>query len=328
MTNAENLQLIFEQKQPEWVPIWKDSVCHCRPSFFSEWRPAHPEVRKVYKNFFGISYEYSDPKLVPIASPTHHLFEDITEWKKYFVLPDVSGIDWDAMAEADMKGVSREGKMSCLWIGATVLAYLLDAMGHENTLVAMMEEEEAWHELQTTVCDWWCDIIQKCIRAYKADMVIIADDMGFGKAPFMSLSAYREMIKPYMSRYVKTVRDAGCNMVYHSCGKCEPFIGDWIDMGIQLWECQPVNDFDAMKKQYGNQLALLCAWDSTAPAAQPGASEELVRQTVRDMIDQYGQGGGFVFNVEGRLFEWLVGSEHYGWVYDEARKYGKLVYQR
>jgi hypothetical protein len=56
-----------------------------------------------------------------------------------------------------------------------------------------------------------------------------------------------------------------------------------------------MNDLDGIKKKYGNKMALTGCWDSSGPAGYAGASEELVRQAVRDTIDRYASGGGFIF---------------------------------
>jgi len=42
-------------------------------------------------------------------------------------------------------------------------------------------------------------------------------------------------------------------------------------------------------------MVLIGCWDSSGPAGWPGAPEDVVRQTVRDTINRYGPGGGFIF---------------------------------
>jgi hypothetical protein len=82
----------------------------------------------------------------------------------------------------------------------------------------------------------------------------------------------------------------------HNCGRCEDFIDDWMDYGVGSWNpAQVTNDLDAIKKKYGNKMVLIGCWDSQGPAGWPGASEALVRQTVRDTIDRHAAGGGFMF---------------------------------
>ncbi len=63
-------------------------------------------------------------------------------------------------------------------------------------------------------------------------------------------------------------------------------------------------------------------WDNTYGKGEvTGASEKDVRESVRETIDAFAPGGGYVFWNTG-----LTGDDvkKYEWTADEARKYGKI----
>jgi hypothetical protein len=81
-----------------------------------------------------------------------------------------------------------------------------------------------------------------------------------------------------------------------NCSRCEDFIDDWIEYGVSSWNpAQVINDLDGIKKKYGNKMALIGCWDSQGPAGWPTATEELIRSKVRETIDRFASGGGFMF---------------------------------
>jgi hypothetical protein len=83
------------------------------------------------------------------------------------------------------------------------------------------------------------------------------------------------------------------------------------------------------KKKSGNKLVLCGCWDSSGPAAWPGASEELVRSEVRRCIDTFAPGGGYMFwgSVYGPKEDMEI-VRRAGWMTDEYNKYGRTFYQK
>ena len=112
----------------------------------------------------------------------------------------------------------------------------------------------------------------------------------------MSKQVWRDLIMPYHVRLGKQAQEKGLPVMMHNCGRCEDFIDDWMSYGVGSWNpAQVVNDLDGIKKKYGNKLVLIGCWDSQGPAGWPDATEEMVRQAVRECIDRFASGGGFMF---------------------------------
>ncbi|MGN1099578.1 MAG: uroporphyrinogen decarboxylase family protein, partial [Christensenellales bacterium] len=92
-----------------------------------------------------------------------------------------------------------------------------------------------------------------------ADILFIGDDVGMQSTIMMSLELYREWIKPRLIKLVKAVKSVNPDIIimYHSCGYIEPFIEDWIEVGIDVLnplqpECM---DFAEIYKRYGGRIS-------------------------------------------------------------------------
>jgi uroporphyrinogen-III decarboxylase len=150
--------------------------------------------------------------------------------------------------------------------------------------------------LYSYLADFYDEVTRQALTYFKPDILGITDDTATMSNPFMSRQVFQDVIKPYHVRLGRLAQDRGLPVMMHNCGRCEDFIEDWREYGVNSWNpAQVTNDLDGIKKKYGNGLVLIGCWDSQGPAGWPGASEELVRQAVRDCIDRYGAGGGFMF---------------------------------
>ena len=180
------------------------------------------------------------------------------------------------------------------------------------------------------LCTYYETIAKNLIGYIKPDIYGVGDDTATARSPFMSNKMYQDLIKPFVARIAKIGTDLDLPVDMHCCGRCEDFIDDWRDFGVTMWNpAQVMNDLVGIKERYGNSLVLNGCWNSSGPEGWPGASEELVRQAVRDCIDTYAPGGGFCFMT---CIYGAKGDEqartHALWVTDEYNKYGRTFYQR
>jgi len=138
------------------------------------------------------------------------------------------------------------------------------------------------------------------------------------------------MVKPFQARELKLGVERGLPVDMHCCGHCEVFLDDWIEIGVTVWNpAQVMNDLPSIKKQYGRNLVLAGCWDSSGPAGWPGASEELVKKAVRDCIDAYAPGGGFIF--WGSSYGAADDEDHQKkarWITEEYDAYGRTFYNK
>ena len=336
ISGKENLMMFIRGEQPAWVPRYGMA-----PDQTSKYPPAVVGVTPGFMNerktpeggfdIWGVEFVATeDTGGMSLPVPNSFILEDITKWRDIIHAPDISNIDWEAMAKKDLAHVNREETAVSQHIHVGYFQQLMAFMGFGEGLCAMFEEPDEVHALFDYLCDFYTDVTKKCLEHYKPDFVELLDDTATALNPFVSLDMYRELIKPYHKAQMQPAVDAGLNIMMHNCGRCEDQIEDWFDCGVTAWNpAQIVNDLDGIKKKYGNRLGLCGCWDSHGPVNWPDATEEMVRQAVRDTIDRFAPGGGFCFwgSTYGPVGDKATENRR-RWMTEEYESYGMTYYDK
>ena len=131
--------------------------------------------------------------------------------------------------------------------------------------------------------------------------VITGTDFGTQRGPFIKPSAYRDLYKPYHVRVNELVhRRTNWKTFIHSCGSVYDFLPDFIDAGFDVLnpvQCSAAKmDARTLKREFGGQLTFWGGGVDTQHTLPFGTPDEVYRQ-VRERIDIFNEGGGFVFNA-------------------------------
>jgi hypothetical protein len=338
LTEKENYKMLMSGQQPEWVPFSSlgprpdgkpAPVGTVFPGLLDSSITAPGKVTDV----LGVTYvpvpEAANAKL---PEPNNFILKDIRKWRDVIKAPDISGIDWEAMAKKDFEFFNVNPKDSLVSLGSHFgyFMYLMAFMGFSEGLCAMYEEPEEVKALMEYLCDFFVKVIRSSIDYYKPDIFDMCDDIAAEKNPFISPEMYRELIKPFAARQAEIALDRGIPISMHCCGHCDEFIDDWRDFGVLLWNpAQPVNDLQAVKKKYGNSLIICGGWDPRKDFARPDVTEEEVKDSVYKTIDKLAPGGGYVFSggFLGPIGD-EAAKEKNRWVMDAASTYCKSFYQK
>lgn len=333
LTEKENLLMALRGEVPEWVPRnMYPSPGHppassgCGPSFLNARRTPQGGF-----DIWGVEFvTTADTGGMAIPKPGKFILDDITKWRDVIKAPDISDIDWETMAKKDLARIDRSQTAVSAMVHVGYFQSLCNFMGFNEGLMAMIEEPEEVYELFEYMSSFWVQICSKIRDYYKPDIWGVTDDTATATNPFISPETYRKLVKPFHAREAAFGVEMGIPIDMHNCGRCEDFIDDWLDFGVTCWNpAQTMNDLAGIKKKYGNRLVLEGCWDSSGPAGWPGATEEVVKQAVRDTIDAYAPGGGFVF--------W---ASTYGapddedflnrkrWITEEYDAYGRTFYKK
>jgi hypothetical protein len=136
---------------------------------------------------------------------------------------------------------------------------------------------------------------------------VTGTDFGTQRGLFISKEAYREMFKPYHIAVCKKIHELTKWKVFiHSCGSVWDLIPDFIEAGFDI--LNPVQcsaacmDARELKKEFGKHLTFWGGGANTQQTLPFGTPEEVYKE-VRERIDIFNEGGGFVFdtihNVQG-----------------------------
>ena len=340
ITEKENMMMFMHGKQPAWVPrysgkyskvadpysAYPPSVAVIRPSFLNERRTSEGGM-----DIWGVEFVATeDTGGMSLPIPNKYLMNDITKWRDVVKAPDLSSIDWESMAKKDLEHVNREETAVVQNIHMGYFQQLMAFIGFTEGLCGMVEEPEEVKELFDYMCSFYTEITKKCLEYYKPDIVELTDDTATANNPFISLNMYRDLIKPYHKAQMLPVIEEGIPVMKHNCGRCEDFIDDWFDCGVTAWNpAQIMNDLDGIKKKYGNRIGLCGCWDSSGPVNWSDATEEMVRQAVRDTIDRFAPGGGFCFwgSTYGPVGDVSTANRR-RWMTEEYNNYGRQFYSK
>jgi uroporphyrinogen decarboxylase len=201
--------------------------------------------------------------------------------------------------------------------------YMLDMLGNTRFFNAFCDRIVEWSEAYleaflTPIAD-------------VVDLVMMAEDMGTQDALFMSPQHYRKYLKPYHARVAAAIKRAAprAKIILHSCGSIYPIIPDFIEMGVEVLE--PVQPRAAMmepwrlKRDFGDSLSFLGGTD--IQELLPHGTPEQVRDGVKELIDAYAPGGGYIL-APSHQFQPDIPPENIVAMYDTAREYGRYPLPR
>jgi len=266
-----------------------------------------------------------------LPEPGNFMFDDVTKWADFVKAPKQPDVDWEAMAKADFEKYDfLEESASVAHIGFGPFQQLVAFMGFNDGLMALVEEPEACKEMLNYICDFYMPIIEKTLDYYKPDCAYMGDDTASRLNPFFSVETYKDIFLPIYQRMAKPANDRGIPIGFHNCGRCEDFLPFMFDFGVRYWDpAQSQNDFHKIKKDYNNQMVICGGWDVDNLDNWPNTTEEEIRQSVRDCIDDLAEGGGLVY--KGRIMA-APGDTHTAqvneWIKDEALTYGENYYEK
>ncbi len=326
---------------PDYVPQYsffpaKDSKRACPlaliiPAVANDWRKTEDKI-----DMFGVKWvgtAETGGALLP--EPNNFILKDIRQWRDVVKLPDISGIDWEMMAKKDLEATQAMGidfnetaKEITLHVG--YFQTLMALMGFTEGLMALYEEPEECKALLNYICDFWCEVYDKCFDYYEPDIFGMSDDTAAWKSPFISLEMYRDIFKPLYIREAKLGLERGLPGEFHNCGKCELFVDDWDDFGIRYWNpAQSCNDLEAIKKRHPKDLVIIGGWDYRGRLCDDDIGEEEFKQTLIDCYDRLAPGGGFVscFGATGDPNDEIIKKKN-RWCREVAETYGENFYNK
>jgi hypothetical protein len=168
-------------------------------------------------------------------------------------------------------------------------------------LVTHTEYVRGIFELQTQVVMQNMALLRQAIGD-KIDAIIISGtDFGTQRGPFASPKLFRNLWKPFYKRMNDWVHaNTKWKTFYHSCGSVAALLDDFVEMGVDILnpvQCSAVGmDAATLKAKYGDKLVFWGGGVDTQKTLPFGKQED-VRREVRERVEIFSKGGGFVFNT-------------------------------
>ena len=164
-----------------------------------------------------------------------------------------------------------------------------DPDGVERLLDALMERHLPFLE---KVCAAVGDVVDLCR---------FGDDLGLESGPFMSPDTYRRLFKPrhkVLCDYVK--RHSSMHTFLHSCGSIHALLPDLVEAGFEVINpvqttCRDMEP-ERLKRGFGDAVTFWGGGCDTRTVL-PRATPDEVKAHVRERLEIFAPGGGFVFNT-------------------------------
>ena len=324
LSEKENVMRCINGEIPEWVPNYPDSIMmSCAPYTMDYWVPGERR-----SDLFGVEWLTNEAN--SMIAPDRPILEVINDWHDFVRFPDLDNMDLEAMAKEQADALNPDlawSFMPCHCTG-TIFLPIMNMMGFEEALIALLEEPEVCMEFFDETIEIYEKAARRMIPVIKPDILYMNDDMASARAPFVSMSCYREMFAPFFQRMIDLANDFSIPVMWHMCGKCQPIMEDLFDHGVRIWEvAQPSNDLQGLREKYGKSIVFNGGWNSEGPEAVFGASEEVVRQSVRDTMDKYAAEGSFIYWNLDSIDPSPDAMQKVAWSNDEARIYGHQFYK-
>jgi len=224
--------------------------------------------------------------------------------------------------------------------GGNILEGAQGLRGWEQFMVDMVLEPDLAHALAQKLADHYVAILPRYLDAVGDYIQIIqmGDDLGTQQGPQISPDMYRRFIKPrhrQVYEFVKTYsKGAGkqgagkpCPYIFlHTCGSIYKLIPDLIEAGVDILNPVQISAADMeparLKRQFGRDVSF---WGGGADTQHvlPTATPEQVREHVRQLIEIFAPGGGYVFcqvhNIQAN-----VPPENVVAMFDTALEFGRF----
>lgn len=130
---------------------------------------------------------------------------------------------------------------------------------------------------------------------------VTGTDFGTQTGLFCSVQTYRDLYKPFHKAVCEKIHQlTHWKTFIHSCGAVYPLIPEFIDAGFEV--LNPVQcsargmEPRALKREFGRDIVFWGGGVDTQKTLPFGTPEEVYRE-VRERIEIFSEGGGFVFNT-------------------------------
>lgn len=223
--------------------------------------------------------------------------------ERYPLWPDLTDPRITAGKNAEAAAHRRDGYavVASLGPGGRLFHTYSWLRGFDNWLMDMYENPRLYHVLAERILEVGVSYAETFLPAVAkhTDIVYISDDLGTQASTLMSPDAYRKFCKPYHMRLVQAIKRVvpGVRVLMHSCGAIRPLIPDLIEVGVDI--LNPVQPKATgmepleVKRLFGSELSFLGGLD--IQELLPFGTPEEIRQGVRELIEAYAPGGGYVF---------------------------------
>ena len=295
----ENLLKVYRGEKPYWMPIWLVDSQYCWPDVYQE----HALFEGDGLDWWGQEWVYEPTAMGQMPKPGTRVITDIAKWQEEVKFPDLDSVDWES--DAKIQTMRYDPGLAHLFhVVEGNFERLHELMPMDEAMLAMYEEPEQVHAFFAAMVPYKIKLMELVFKHYAPiDYIIWGDDWGTQRAGFFSNDMFREFIMPYAKECWDWVHGTGRFVELHSCGLTQQYIKEFVEMGLDAWTPQGINDLDELTSKYADKIAFTVP----IPGIFEATSEKGAREAVRKFVDEYAPRGkiiaGSIMNRDDRVRE-------------------------
>ena len=242
----------------------------------------HPEG---FPDMFGITWVFIPQVGGAMVKPGAPTLEDMNDWEDVVKWPDPEKWDWEYQKEVSKDHVNEKELALSPTIVNGYFERMISFMDFEGAALALIDDDQkdAVHAFLDRLADLYIQIIDLyCKHFPQIQGFTIHDDWGSQRAPFFSLNTAMEMLVPHMKKVADHIHSKGLFYDMHCCGQVEALIPAMIEIGVDCWSGQPMNDKIKLYDLYGDKI-LIGVETPSIPADMP---DEEVAKIAKEFVDR------------------------------------------
>lgn len=303
----ENFKLAAQRKTPFWMPssltdnqtlMAQDLVTGNVRGMQSSADISRP-VKENYTFFdwFNTNWTWVASVGGPMLTPGFVLCDDITQWERDIIFPDLREWDFTMAANEFMKTRYDPSRILHINIGQGATERLVSVLGgYTDAMLALASEPKAVRDFLERFADFTISYVDLISSLYPVDLITYHDDWGTERDTFFGEKMMEEIVYAPTMRIVNHIRSKGILFEFHCCGNITRFIPYMIDLGMDFLQLQRrAVDIPAMKLKYGDKIGFN-VFVEAAVTGQTYTMEEMTDK-LRNTVDLYGKNGGAYVNV-------------------------------
>jgi uroporphyrinogen decarboxylase len=235
-----------------------------------------------------------------IRSPLQNA-QSVDEILEYDNWPSPDWFDYTVVAE-QCRRIKDSGRV-VVFIGDRLnrIAQLKPACylrGFEQIFIDMMENPAIARAVFLKISEFYQEYGRRILEAAKGgiDILSTGDDFGSQNAPLISISMWRDFLKPAFAEFIHLGKTHDSYVMHHTCGSISPLIPDMIECKLDILQSiQPEAanmDPKNLKKVYGDKICF--QGGISIQKILPHGSTEEVRRHVREVMEAMAPGGGYI----------------------------------
>ena len=244
----------------------------------------------------------------------------ITSWEDFERYPWPNPEDDDYWMTEYLGNHLPEG-MKLIGYGGTIVQAVTPLMGYQNVALAIYDQPDLLEAMCERVGRMSLARCEAMCQLDAVGAVLITDDIGHRSGTIFSPEHLRHYVFPWWKQFAECIHSHGLPVLLHSCGNLEVVMDDIID-DVKIDAKHSFEDnflpVTEAKRRYGDRIAILGGVDVGFLCR---ATEEEVREYVRNVIDVCGPGGGYALGTGNSVANYIP-VRNYLAMLDEGRRYG------